>query len=168
MEASSALASLRLPSPSHPMAADQGQRPAQGARVWKGAEVTGAVLLFEPGEAKARDRVVQVDLEHEESLVIAETDVVARVKLLDEPAFQEQSFRLAADDVEVKVVDRLGQGLELQVPAHAARRLEVVADALAQIARLADIDDRAETVAHQVDAGLVGQRGQLLANRIRH
>ena len=150
------------------LAADEGEGGAQGARVGEGAEVAGPVVLFEPGEGKTGDRVVEVDLEQEEAFVIAETDVVARMKLLDELAFQEEGLGFAADDVEVKVVDGLDEGFELQIPAQPAGRLEVLGDALAQIARLAHIDDRAEAVAHQVDAGLMRQRAQLFANGVRH
>ena len=95
--------------------------------IGEGAEVAGPVVLFEAGEGKTRDWVVEVDLEQEEAFVVAETDVVARMKLLDELAFQEQGLGFAADDVEVKVVDGLDQGLELQIPAQPAGGLEVLA-----------------------------------------
>ncbi len=86
------------------------------------------------------------------------------MELLDELAFEQQGFRLAADDVEIEVVDRLDQGLEFQVPAEPARGLKIMAHAFAQIAGLADVDHRAETVAHQVDARLVRQGAYLFAD----
>jgi hypothetical protein len=60
-------------------------------------------------------------------------------------------------------VDGLDQGVEFQIPTHAARGMKIGADAFAQIARLADIDDRAETVLHQIHARLMRQISDLLA-----
>ena len=148
------------------LAAHQRQRAAQRARVGEGPEIARAVVLPDAREGEAGDRVVQVDLEQQELLVVPETDVVARVELLDQLAFQQQRLGLAAHDVEVEVVDGVGQRLELQVPAHAPGGLEILAHPLAQVPRLADIDHRPEAVAHQVDARLVGQRAQLLADLV--
>ena len=49
-------------------------------------------------------------------------------------------------NVDVEIVDRLDEGIELQIPARAARRMEILAHAFAQIARFADVDDRAEPI----------------------
>ena len=68
--------------------------------------------------------------------------------------------------MKIEIVDRLDEGFEFQVPAQTARGLEIMAHALAQIARFAHIDDRAEPVAHQVNARFVRQDAQLLANVI--
>ena len=43
---------------------------------------------------------------------------------------------LAPDDVEIEIVNGVGQRLEFQVPAQAPRRRDILADALAQVARL--------------------------------
>ena len=45
--------------------------------------------------------------------------------------------------------------------------MEILADALAQIERLADVDDRAEAVLVQIHAGLVRDGAQLFANVFR-
>ncbi len=89
------------------------------------------------------------------------------MKFLDELALQQEGLRFAADDVTIEIVNRLDEGLEFQVPAHAARRLEIVADAFAQIAGFADVNDRAEAVAHHVDPRFVGQGTQLFADGFR-
>ena len=73
-------------------------------------------------------------------------------------------LRFAADDVEIEITNRLDERVEFQVPAHAPRRMEILADALAQIARLADINDRAEPVLHQIHARLVRQRADFFAD----
>ena len=70
-------------------------------------------------------------------------------------------------DVEIEIVDGVDQRLELQVPAHAPRRLEILADPLAQVARLAHINHRPEAVPHQVNARLMRQVAQLLADVVR-
>ena len=101
-----------------------------------GPEVARAVVLPEAGEGEARDGVVDVHLEHEEPFIVAEADVVARMKLLDEPAFEQQRLRFVADDVDIQVMDGLDERLELGVPAEAAGGLEIRGDAAAQIARL--------------------------------
>ena len=75
-----------------------------------------------------------------------------------------ERLRLAADDVEIEIVNRLDQRVEFQVPAHAPRRMEILADAFAQVARLADVNDRAEPVPHQVDARLMRQRAEFFAD----
>src|SRR5258707_6337715 len=86
------------------------------------------------------------------------------MKLLDELAFKQKRLRFAAHDVEIEIMNRIHQRLELEVPAHPPGRLEILANALAQVAGLADVDNRAEPVAHQVDAWLVRQGANLLAD----
>ena len=71
---------------------------------------------------------------------------------------------IAADDVEIEIANRLDQRVEFQVPAHAPRRVEILADAFAQVARLADVNDRAKPVFHQIDARLVRQGADFLAD----
>ena len=90
------------------------------------------------------------------------------MKLLDEFAFQQQSLRLAADDVKIEIVNGLDQCLELQVPAQPPRRLEILAHPLAQVARLAHVDNRPETVAHQVNARFVRHGTELFADVLGH
>ena len=139
------------------LAADEVERVAQGGGMDERPVVARAVVLLEAGEGEARDGVVQVDLEHEEALVVAEADIVTGMKFLDEFAFEQQRLRLVADDVDIEIMDGLGEGLEFGVPAEAAGGLEILAHAPLQVARLPHVNDRAEAVLHQVDAGFVGQ-----------
>src|SRR5262245_52079515 len=67
--------------------------------------------------------------------------------------------------MDVEVMNGFDQGIKLQIPPHAPRRMKVVADPFAQIARLADIDDRAETVLHQVHTRLVREFPELFPDR---
>ena len=135
-------------------------------RVDERAEVARAVVFFETCKSKIRDRVVQIHFEHQKSFVVAEADVVARLEFLDELAFEQQRLGFAADDVEIEITDRLDERVEFQVPAHAPAGLKILADALAQIERLADVDDRAEAVAMKIHAGLVRQRADFFADGI--
>src|SRR5262245_57257209 len=70
--------------------------------------------------------------------------------------------------MKIQIANRLDQGAELQVPAQSTGRMEVLAHALAQIARLADVDDGSEAVAHQVNARFMRQEAELFANGLSH
>src|ERR1700722_9933818 len=96
-------------------------------------EVTRAIVLLETGEREARDGIVQIDLKQHEPLVVAEADVVTRMKFLDQLAFEQQRLGFAADDVHIEVMDGLDERAEFDVPTQAARRLEILADATAKI-----------------------------------
>ncbi len=146
----------------------QGHRVAQRARVREGPEISRAVVLFEPREGKVRDGVVQVHLEHQMPFIVTETDVVTRLEFLDQFAFQQQRLGFAADQVKIEIANRLSQGVELEVPAHAAGGMKILGDALAQIARFAHVDDRAKPVAHQIDARFVRQRANLFSKEFGH
>lgn len=61
----------------------------------------------------------------------------------------------------IEIVNAFDERAEFQVPPHAARGLEVLGDAFAEVAGFADVDDGAETVAHEVDAGLVREVAKL-------
>src|SRR5258708_3250060 len=124
--------------------AGERQCSAGRAGIRKRSEVTGAVLLFEAGEREARNRVVQIDLQQDEPFVVAETDVVTRMKFLDEFAFEQQRLRFVAHDVNVEIMNRLDQRIQLEVPTLPPRGMKVLADAFAQVARFADVNDRAE------------------------
>src|SRR5207248_10321175 len=123
-------------------------------------EVTRAVIRLQSRQRKARNRVVQIDLEQQKPLVVPETDVVTRMKLLDQFAFEQQGLRFAADDVNINVVNGFDQRHELQIPAHPPRRVEILADAFPQIARLADVNHRPKPVLHQINTRLVRQLAQ--------
>ena len=76
---------------------------AQRERIHERPEVARAVVFFQPRENEIRDRVVQVDLEHQIALVVAQADVEARLEFLDELAFEQQRLRFAADDVDIEI-----------------------------------------------------------------
>ena len=123
-------------------------------------EVAAAVVDQLACPLDPRELVAEGHLDVRVALVVLEPDVEARPVALDEVGFEEEGLR-----------DRVGLGhLDVDDPVDdapdpvdlAARRLllPVRADAVAQALRLADVDDVAPRVLHEVDAGLVGQLGQ--------
>src|ERR1019366_4447343 len=140
---------------------------AQRQGIHERTEVARAVVFLQPREDEIRNRVVQVHLEHQVALVVAQADVETRLEILDELAFEQQRLRFAAHDVDIEIRDGLDQRVEFQVPAHPPAGLKILAHALPQIERLADIDDRAEAVLVQIYAGLVRDGAQFFTNVFR-
>ena len=101
------------------LAAHERERAADAARMRERAEIHPAVLLAQPREREARDRVVEIDLQQQEPLVVAEVDVEARLKILDEFSLQQQRLRLVFHHVPVEIVDGIHQRVELEIPAQA-------------------------------------------------
>ena len=130
----------------------------------EGPEVDAAVVLAKAREGEARDGVVEVDLEEEEPLVVAEVDVEPGLEFLDELALEQQRLGLAADDMTIHVVDGLHERVELGIPAHPPGRVEVLRHAASQVAGLSHVDDGAEAVLVEVHAGPVGDLGELVAD----
>ncbi len=109
-----------------------------------------------------------IEAQHQEVLVVLEVDVEAGLVTLDERVLQQQRlFFVRGDDGFDVGDDPLEQGDE--VAGVARGRLEVLADAVAQHRRLADVDRLAAHVLHDVDAGRRGQAvedlGDALARR---
>ncbi len=71
------------------LAANQGQRAAQCARIRKRSKVTRAVILFESREGESGDRIVKINLQQEKSFVVSKTDIVAGMKFLNQFAFEQ-------------------------------------------------------------------------------
>ena len=94
-------------------------------------EIAGAIVLFKTREREARNRVVQIDFEHEETFVVAEAHIIPRMEFLDELAFKQQRLRLAPDYMEIKILNTLDQRLEFQIPSQPSRRLKILGHPLA-------------------------------------
>ena len=104
----------------------------------------------EPRKPVAGDHQVRI------GLVVAEEDVVARRKRLDQVAFEEERLPLRARHRDLDGPD-LGEH-DLRARTVVAL-LEVRRDPFPQIARLADVEHVAGGVEHPVHAGQVGQAG---------
>ncbi len=150
------------------LAAHQRQCAAQRAGVGERPEIARAIILFETRQCETGDGIIQVELQEQKPFVVAKADIVTRVKFLDQLAFQQQGLRLAADRVKIEIMDGFDQRPELQVPSQSSRRLEILADPFAQVARLAGVNHRSEAVAHQINARLVRQPAELFANVLGH
>ena len=124
------------------------------------AEVAGAVVLDATRDRDARPIVLHVDLEVGVVLVVLEPDIVDRLVALDECRLEQQRLRLVRGDDVLERRDLIGERAHLRLEA--APRPEVRAHARAQPLRLADVEDLAPRVLHDVDAGTLGQRARLL------
>ena len=104
------------------LVAHQVQRRAQRSGVRERTEIPRAVVLAQPRELEARDRVGHVDLDEQEALVVAQRDVVARPVFLDEAAFEQQRLGFALDGVRLKIPDALDQRRGSSCPPSAGAR----------------------------------------------
>ena len=114
-------------------------------------------------ELDAREVLADADLQVGERLVVLQLDVEARLDVLDQPGFQQQGIDLALGGEEVDVGDELDEVGGAAVLGGGLG--EVVAGAVAQVLGLADVEDAALGVLHQVDAGRGGKLLDLLGRR---
>ncbi len=110
------------------------------------AKVARTIVLAHPRKREPRERVIEVAAHEQEALVVAEADVVARAVFLDQLALEKQRLGLALDRVGFHVPDGIDQGGGLRVGTLLPRRVEILADTLVQISRLAHVDDAVEAV----------------------
>ena len=134
---------------------------AQESAVGEGAEVAGAVVFFEAGEAEAGEFLGEVDANEGEAFIVGEVGVVFGFPLLDEAALEEEGFGLGLHLDGVEVGDHVDERADLRVVGHGARRREIGRDALFEGLGLADVNDATETILHEVDARLVGEVADL-------
>ena len=99
------------------------------------------------------------DLHVPVALVVLQKDVVLRHVLLDEAALEDERLELAAAEDVVEVPDVFHHAADLRRVV--VLRAEVLADPVLQDLRLADVDDFALPVLHDVDAGDQGQPHRL-------
>ena len=107
------------------------------------------------------------DLQIRITLVVAKENVVARVERLDQVVLEQQRLGLGANDRRLHPNDLADHVADARA---AVVLLEVARHALAQIARLADVEHRVLRVEIAVHAGQAGQRRhigqQTLARRV--
>ena len=133
------------------------QRTPQGATTGERPEVTGTIIHLEPSECKTRNRVIEIHLEHQKTFVVPKTHIIARLVFLDQPTFQQQCLRLALDEVHIKIMNGIDECSEFHIPTHPTRGMKILTHAFSKITRFSNINHRAETVLHEVHAGLVRQ-----------
>ena len=137
------------------------ERPVHAAGRGEGAEVAPRLLARAAVLADLREGVAGGDLDVGEALVVAQEHVVARLQLLDQVLLQEQRLGLALRGQEHH---RAGGGDHSPYACVVAQRLGVSGDALLQAARLADVEHLALGVEHPIDAGLVVEPPEIVAD----
>ena len=97
----------------------------------------------------------------QERLVVAPLHVEARAVLLDQLVLEEQRLFLARDD---DGLQRAEQAIEQgdEGPRVGGAGVEIAAHPVREVDRLADVDDPAGLVLHQVHAGLIRQLREAL------
>ena len=95
------------------------------------------------------------------ALVISEQDIEARLVLLDEAVFKQQCLRLCICDGDLDVAHLLHHRQRFRCRL---RAMKITADALFQVACLADINDLVFGVDHAIDARPVRQATQKRLN----
>ncbi len=135
------------------LAAEFGKGAAERSGVGEGAEVAGAVLFADAGEAEAGHFGLEIDAEEEEAFIVGEVGVVAGFPLFDELAFEEEGFGFAFDFEDVEIGDDIDEGADFRLEGEAAGGLEIGGDAFFEGFGFADVDDSSEAVFHQVHAG---------------
>ena len=119
-------------------------------------EVAAAVGRQLAGPLDPREVVGQGDLDVRVALVVLEPDVEARLVALDEVGLEEQRLADRVDLGDLDVDDPIDDLADAMVSAVAGDLLlPVAADAVAQALGLADVQDVAPGVLHQVHAGAV-------------
>ena len=135
----------------------------------EGAEIEGSVRVEAPHEPQGRELLLQVQAQTEIILVVPQHHVVAGTMLLDEVALQDQGLPAAGGDDEVHPGHLFQHQGGLGVVT--VRGLEIRAQAVSQVDRLADVEYLAGGVFKQVDAAGLGHlaqgRGQGRVRRIR-
>ena len=131
------------------------ERLAHRAGIGERSEVTPLAGTRAAMETQAWELMIKVSVDIGIALVVTQHHVVTRSQFLDEIAFKDQRFSLVGGDRDLDPRDMDDHRRDLDRMAGLA--IEILADALAQIARLADIDDLCALVQHAIDASVIGQ-----------
>ncbi len=129
-----------------------------------GPVVAGAVFHHLPGDGDLGEGGVPVNLDVGVAFVVFQPDVEARAVLLDQVHFQDQRFQLRADHNPFDVGDLADELASFGLVPGAV--VEVRAHPVAQVDRLAHIDNLAGGVVHNVAAGPGGQGIQNLLDAL--
>ena len=119
-----------------------------------GTEVPGVMALAAARDPYARHLLADRDRQIRVGLVVTQLDVEARLELLDPRVLQRERLQFGADHGPFQAAGGEHHGLRARVQQ--VQRLEVVAQAVAQVLGLAYVDDTALAVAPFVDAGFGG------------
>src|SRR5262249_37162160 len=126
-------------------------RLTQTASTGEGAIELDAAAAWHASEFDTRKVLAHSNLKIRKRLVVLQLDIEARLHVLDEPGFHEQGIHLAVGLDEIDVGDDLDQVAGARILG--GRFREVVGGAIAEVLRLADVNDPALVILHQIDAG---------------
>ena len=140
-------------------APDALQGPIDGTGVRVGAEVARPVPAHRARDLDFGERVLPVDLQVGEGLVVLEQDVEGWLVLLDEIVFERERLQFIGGDPPGHVRDFRHQALHPGIVPLAGR--EVAAHARPQDFGLADVQDLARGAVHQIATGGTRQFVQL-------
>src|SRR4051812_39560775 len=98
----------------------QRQGIAQRSGTGERSKVFRPIFSLDAGEREARNRVVKINLQQEKPFVVAEADVVTRMKLLDEFALEQDRLRFILYNMDVQILDGIDERPEFHVPSHPA------------------------------------------------
>jgi hypothetical protein len=111
------------------------------------AEVPRAIVAHTPHDLQSRPLDPRVQSQRQEVLVVGQLDVEARLLPLDKRVFQQQGFLFVAGHHGLDVRHHAFQK-RYEIPRVARGWLEILADAIAQIGGLADVQGLAATILH--------------------
>jgi hypothetical protein len=136
----------------------QRHRLAAKLRRQKRSGIEVARLLDLPRHQHARKRLARRQLQVRVVLVVAQQDVVLRRPLLDQIVLERERLHYRVGDDHLNRRDVVEERV---VPRAEPVRTEIAADAVAQRARLADVDGLPRRIRPQIHAGLLGQAADL-------
>ena len=133
-------------------------RPARQRGGHERPGVKGAVALHMARDEHARERLVGGELEVRIILVVAKQDVIFGPALLDQMIFERQRLDDRVGDDDLEAIRLIQQGIGFRMYAACA---EITPHAIAQRARLADINGLARLIRVYIHPGLLRQMRDL-------
>jgi hypothetical protein len=84
------------------------------------------------------------------------------LEFFDQLSFEQNGFRLAANDMDIDVVYSFDEGVEFQIPPQPPSGMKILTDPFPQVASFPHVNDRSKAIFHQVHPRLVGQLTQFV------
>ena len=122
-----------------------------------GTKIDCAVILSDPAFCKGGKRVLHIDADHHEALVVLPQRIVVRTELLDQLALSQDRLRLGLEHNNVKIGDRANQAPDLRLGRTFRVAPEIALNPLAQRGGLSDIDNLPIPITHQIAPWLIRQ-----------
>ena len=144
--------------------ADRGDDLARLIAPAERAVIARSILRSAAGERQLRIGTLKIDADEGITLVVLEQDIVVRPVALDQRVFQHERFEFAVSDDHVEIAHLVDHRRHLRQMLAA----EVADDAVFQPLGLADVDDLALFVEHDIHARKLRQIIRFFQKRIKH